>query len=168
MASIPQEDFRGASRLVHIGAAWHFLAISEEHSMRHIIHEASNDGNYAAVADNLINHARWPLRWLISKCSSGGKVPSRCDENLYSAALQLSDLALSYGSFAAAFSCATWGLVTLDLVGSRIKSSGPMISDVRFEAYDRLLGLTQIGDPPFLRTHSVSPAILSPGTLHPI
>jgi hypothetical protein len=120
-------------------AAWHFLAICEEHSMRHIIHEASNDGEYAAVADNLINHARWPLRWLISKCSSGGKVPSRCDENLYSAALQLSDLALSYGSFAAAFSYATWGLVTLDLVGSRIKSSGPMIGDVRFEAYDRLL-----------------------------
>src|ERR1039457_2063227 len=107
-------------------AAWHFLAICEEYSVRDIIQEASDEGEYAALADNLINHARWALRWLTSKCPPGGRDTPTCDGSLYSAALELSQLALAYGNFAAAFTYATWGLVNLDLDGNKIQPSGPM------------------------------------------
>ena len=118
-------------------AVWHFLAIYEDYSIRHFIHTPDNEGEYAVLADNLIHHARWCLKWLTSKCPI--EVPPAYDDDLYSAALQLSGVALAYGSFTAAFSYATWGLVNLVLDGNRIKSSGPMISNVHFEAYDRLL-----------------------------
>jgi hypothetical protein len=122
-------------------AGWYFLAFCEERYLLSIIRDDDpfTEHEYAALVDNIIIHAQWPLRWLTQTCSPGGEIPRTYEENLYSAAWELSELAMRYRSFAAAFSFATWGLATLSLDGHRIKSSSPMRSDTRFEAYDRLI-----------------------------
>jgi len=61
------------------------------------------------------------------------------DEGNYEAATQLSRLSMSYIPFESAFSYATWGLATLTLEGDRIKTSGPIRQDARFDAYNRLV-----------------------------
>jgi hypothetical protein len=121
-------------------AGWYFLAFCEERIMFSMLQEDPiTDHQYGAVVDNLIIHAQWPLKWLTQACLPGGEIPRAYEENLYTAAWQLSELAMQYRSFAAAFSFATWGLATLSLDGRRIKSASPMRSDTRFEAYDRLI-----------------------------
>ena len=121
-------------------AGWYFLAFCEEVVMRDIIRgDSSTEHEWAVLVDNLIIHAQWPLKWLIRTCSPGGEVPQTHEDKMYSAAWQLSELAMRYMSFTAAFDHASCGLVALNLDGTRIKSSSPMRSDTRFEAYDRLI-----------------------------
>ncbi len=94
----------------------------------------------AALADNLIVHAKWPLKWLWQACERGGSIPRRFDDDRYDAAWQLSNLSLEYLNFESVFTYAGFGLLTLALDGSRITTSGPMREDSRFEAYDRFTG----------------------------
>jgi len=119
-------------------ASWYFLAFCEELVMREIVQQRTGTAHeLAALADNIIVHAKWPLRWLRQACSPGGAIPRGFDDNMYEAAWRLSELSMKYLDFEAAFTSATSGLVTLTLDGSRIKSSGPMRNDGRFDAYDR-------------------------------
>jgi hypothetical protein len=121
-------------------AGWYFLAFCEEISIRDIIRQdVKTLHENAAFADNLIVHTKWPLRWLWQTCSPGGAVPREIDDDLYKAAWQLSDLSMDYLTFESAFTFATLGFVTLTLEGDRIKTSGPMRNDSRFEAYDRFM-----------------------------
>lgn len=141
-------------------AAWYFLAFCEEIVVREIVRAdstgtAGTPYDYAMVADNLILHTKWPLRWLRNNCIEGGAVPSRCDGDMYEAAWRLSDLSHQYQSFESAFTYATLGLLQLTLQGHRIVPSGDLRGDSRYEAYDRLVGpgeKPRIGDEakPFL------------------
>ena len=50
-------------------AAWYFLAFCEERLIGPIVKRAdsadpTNPHEQAALADEVINHAKWPLRWL--------------------------------------------------------------------------------------------------------
>ena len=116
-------------------AAWWFLAACEEHGVREIIRrDAANSQELSAIADNVVRHAKWPLRWLTQACAQGGAVPREYNANLYSAAWQLSEHSMDYLAFESAFCYATYGLLTLSLEGNLIKASGPMRGDSRFEA----------------------------------
>ena len=120
-------------------AGWYFLAFCEELVMREIVQQRAGTAHeLAALADNIIVHAKWPLRWLRLACSPGGEVPRGFHDGMYEAAWRLSELSMRYLDFEAAFTYATSGLVTLTIDGSRIKSSGSMRMDGRFDAYDRL------------------------------
>ncbi len=117
-------------------AAWHFLAHFEDHFARQYVHGPNDERHYHALADNLINHSRWALKWLSSACPANNRKPPAYDDALYSHAMQLSELAMDYGSFTAAYTYASRGLVNLSRDNGRIRTSGPMIDDARYEAYD--------------------------------
>jgi hypothetical protein len=136
------------TRLPFAQAAWCFLAFCEER----IVHEfvrAQSSGNvlsartYAPLVDNIIVHAKGPLRWLCDVCPQGGVIPRKYDEDAYTAAWKLSEMALDYLSFEAAFTYASLGLITLSLHGQTVSASTELRADTRFEAYDRL---TQPGE----------------------
>jgi hypothetical protein len=120
-------------------AAWHFLAHFEDHLAREYIHPPNDELQYHALADNLINHSRWALKWLSSTCPNSNKRRPAYDDTLYSRAMQLSELAMDYGPFTAAYTYASRGLVNLLLDGNQIRASGPMIDDAQYEAYDHAL-----------------------------
>jgi hypothetical protein len=124
-------------------AAWHFLAFCEELVVREIVRSDRDGGeltphDYAAFADTLITHAKWPLRWLDRACRQGGSIPRSFDDGAYDAAWKLSDLGMNYLAFESAFTSATLGLITLSIEGHRITASSEMKADTRYEAYDRL------------------------------
>jgi hypothetical protein len=120
-------------------AGWHFLACLEEVVVREFVQQNTRtEHEWAALADNLVLDAKWPLKWLSQTCPQGGAIPRHFDADLYTAAWQLSELSNQYLAFESAFSYATFGLVTLTLEGNRIKAAGPMWNDARFDAYDRL------------------------------
>ena len=78
-------------------AAWHFLAHFEDHFVRQYIQAPSDELQYHALADNLINPSRWALKWLSSTCHQSNRKPPAYDDDLYSHAMQLSELAMHYG-----------------------------------------------------------------------
>ncbi len=133
-------------------SAWYFLAFCEERLLLPLIKgldatEPLNLHEQAALADEVINHAKWPLRWLRQSCPLGEIVPRGYSEETYKASWELSQLASDYLSFESAFTYASLGLVTLRLEGNRIIPSGPLRDDTRFEAYDRLADLEEKGNP---------------------
>lgn len=128
-------------------AAWYFLAGCEEHNVRELVrasegHETT-EHEQAAIADNLINHAKWPMRWIRQDCVDGAVVPGRFDDDAYGAAWELSALAQSYLAFESAFTYASLGVLSLHLEGDRIVPAATFREDARFEAYDRIADLLE-------------------------
>lgn len=138
------------TRIAFGDAAWCFLAFCEERMVLPLVreegHRPHNPHDDAAHADELINHAKWPLRWLRQSCRSGERLATGYSDDTYAASHALSDLSSRYLSFESAFTYASMGLVTLDLHGNRITPSGPLLSDPPIEAYDRLVDLDEKGE----------------------
>jgi len=97
----------------------------------------------AALMDAVMNHAKWPLRWIHGACKTGGVPPQKYDSQMYQASHELSDLGLDYLPFESAFTYASAGLITLTLDGSRIEPSAYMRDDARYDAYDRIADLQE-------------------------
>lgn len=126
-------------------AAWRFLAFCEELFVRESLNPPSSRYGVQAQADLVINHAKWPLRWLRQHCASGGAIPTTYDKNTYRAAWDLSTLGAKYISFESAYTYATIGVIGLDLVGSRLIPDPPLTDDAQFDAYDRLVDVSDQG-----------------------
>jgi hypothetical protein len=124
-------------------AIWYFLAFCEDRALREVLWmlkgAARTEHDQVAFADNLVLHAKRPLAWIHASCSEGGALPDGSDGVLYQAARDLSDLATEYLGFEAAFAFGSSGFVHLELDGHLIRTSGPLRSDTRFEAYDHLV-----------------------------
>ena len=127
-------------------AAWRFLAFCEEYSIRESLDPPSSRYGVQARADFVINHAKWPLRWLHQQCASGGDIPRAYHTSRYQAAWDLSRLAAKYVSFESAYTYATIGVIGLDLVGSRLVPSPPLSDDAQYDAYDRLVDVGDQGE----------------------
>ncbi len=120
-------------------AAWWFLTICEEHMVREMFRPSeTGKHNWDSIANNVVMHAKWPLRWLTQACPQGSRVPREYDADLYKAAWQLSKHSYEYLAFESAFVEATMGLLTLSLDENRIKVTGRMSDESRFQAYDLL------------------------------
>jgi len=136
-------------------AAWYFLAFCEErlilpYAPNQDGGETKNQNAQIALADEVINHAKWPLRWLKKSCRTGGAIPDEFNDRMYQASRDLSKLASEYLSFESAFTYASLGLMTLNLEGDRIVPSSTFREDTRYEAYDRLTDLDGKVDTPVL------------------
>ena len=89
-------------------AAWWFLTICEEHMVREMIRPSdTGKHNWDSIANNVVMHAKWPLRWLTQACPQGSRVPREYDADLYKAAWQLSKHSYEYLAFESAFVEAT-------------------------------------------------------------
>ncbi len=132
-------------------AAWYFLAFCEDRLVAPTLKEAAGDRELnpherTALADQVLNHAKWPLRWLRQSCPPGGRIPVAYDDDVYGAAWELSKLALDYLTFETVFTYASLGLARLDLDQQKVVATGPFRDDTRYEAYDRLADLDEHGE----------------------
>lgn len=155
-------------RLPFAEAAWYFLAFCEERIILPIIRAMETGippsiSDQTAIADNVINHAKWPLHWQSCACAKGGRIPTNYDAGRYTAAFELSELSRDYLPFEAAFTHASHGVLRLKLDGRRICTSGEMRDDTRFDAYDRILDMqaknTVLLDPPDRLASLVAPSV---------
>lgn len=128
-------------------AAWRFLAFCEELFLRPFVQvDLGNPPPSAhtkrALADSVLNHARWPLHWLARSCSAGGIIPKKYDADAYDASWQLSRLARDYNSFVSAYVWANLGVIRLRLTDTTLLPDPSLTDDGRYEAYDRLVDLS--------------------------
>ena len=123
-------------------AGWYFLAFCEEICIRDIVQE-SNDPLHEVVAkaDNLVVHSKIPVQWLSRACHPNGIVPRQFNDALYKAAWDLSELSMKYLPFESAFTYATLGLLQINIDENRLKTSGPMRNDSKYDAYDRFMDI---------------------------
>jgi hypothetical protein len=124
-------------------AAWRFMAANEERVMREIVQAdqtgtSKHDQYYAALFDSIVASTKWPMRWLLSKCRPGDKIPQEFDDDAYVAAHELSDVGQDYSHFEAAFTYASLDVLTLTLEDRSIRASDEFRRDTRYDAYDRL------------------------------
>jgi hypothetical protein len=123
-------------------AAWYFLAHCEEIQFKEtVIHGDDGVQRTASVVDEIINVAKWPLRWIQRDCQPGHFRPQFTNA-AYDAAWKLYDLAQQYLSFESAFTYASMGNIELSLNGNRLVPSPSLRADSRYEAYDRLTKAT--------------------------
>ena len=136
-----------ANKLLNIPfgeAAWHYLALCEGRLVAPIINPDSfsmllDEYALGALVDSIITQAKWPLVWLWKTCGDGGSIPNRYDQEMYEAALKLSELSDDYLAFEAAYTYASIGVVDLTLDGTTIIPASMLQNDARYEAYDRLV-----------------------------
>lgn len=124
-------------------AAWRFMAANEERVMREIIrndgvNSSSSAHKFAALGDAVVTQSKWPMRWLLSTCRPGGRIPETFNDDEYQAALDLAELGQNYSHFEAAFTYASLGVLTLTIEDHLLRSSAEFRGDTRYEAYDRL------------------------------
>lgn len=124
-------------------AAWLILAECEEIHMRLWSNDATTVHDIHATADTTINLAKWPMRWLWKECDPSDALHRRYDRDLYEASKTLASLGERYLDYEVVFTYASEGLLTLELTDRRIVPTGPLRSDTRWDAYDRLVDGTE-------------------------
>lgn len=123
-------------------AAAAFLQACEEHFTVGIINEIYERGGphqLGVLADVVINHAKWPMRWLRDACPEEGVIRTDYVDDRYEEAWRLSNLAMDYLTFETAFVYASRGVGELERDGAHLRMVGPHREDTRFEAYDRIV-----------------------------
>ena len=118
-------------------ALWCFLTECEERYMR----EPHPDFLYeSGLSDELMNLAKWPMRWLWRCCKPSGEINRSYNSGNYKAATGLADLGAKYISYETAFTYWSKGLLELHLEDRLIRSTGYLRDNTRWDVYDRLIG----------------------------
>jgi len=121
-------------------ALWYLLSAYEEHFIREINPSRNPLSLYeeTALADNLINQLKWPVRWIYTDCPAAESYSPDYSSSNYGHADRLLEHAYNYLSFESAFTYASWGLVNIELKSNRIIASAGLRVDTRYDAYDRI------------------------------
>ena len=125
-------------------AAWYFLAFCEELIIREVVEGTDTSLQYVAlVADNLVVHMKYPMRWLYDSCQPNGIPSQKYDADLYQAAWDLSKLSQQYEGFELAFTQASIGNVKLELEDNTVIATQELRRNTCYDAYDRLAKYSQ-------------------------
>ena len=147
-------------------ALWCFLTECEERYIR----EQHPDFLYeSGLSDELMNLAKWPMRWLWRFCDPTGGINKSYHPANYNAARALADLGTKYISYETAFTYWSKGLLQLHVDNRLIRSTGLVRDNNRWDVYDRLIGNNEkphnIADEDCMRGASqiVQPHVLANG-----
>ena len=119
-------------------AAWALLAFAEE-SMLKAHSDGAGTQYHALIADNLINDLNAPMCWLYNSCKKGGQAPFAWDEDVFQSSWDLFNLGQEYRPFVTAYTYASRGCLKLEILKSTIRPADDFLSDVEYEAYNRLI-----------------------------
>ena len=121
-------------------AAWYLLAFAEDYMQQEKIAAAINGiQDLHALASDFIVEIEHPMAWLYNACEQDGQVSFVYDKNLYKASRDLFELGKKYDGFVFAYTCASNGVLGLELQGSTIQPTANLLADIRYEAYNRLI-----------------------------
>jgi hypothetical protein len=137
-------------------ACWNVMVFYEDYAIRDIVRfRTPTVHELAAKADYIVVQIQYPLRWLSEACKREPKCSYTYSEANYGAAFRLFDLAHNYNPFDSAFTYASHGYVNLQLDRNVISVIGGLLTDSRYEAYDRLI-LVSPKLPDFTYTNIIS------------
>ena len=79
------------------------------------------------------------MSWLHHECEQGGKISYAYNSDLYNASKDLFELGQKYDWFVFAYTCASDGVLELELQGSTIQPTGDFFASIEYEAYNILI-----------------------------
>ena len=140
------DDHYKSNRLMNLPfatAAWHLLAAAEDDILiKELtgIHGGINGIQDAhALASDFIIELEASMFWLHSTCRPGGQASFVFDDDLCQASRDLFELSRKYDWFVFAYTCASNGILGLELEGSIIQPTGDFFTDIEYEAYNVLI-----------------------------
>ena len=119
-------------------AAWSLLAAAEDYMLKKVAAINGIQGLHALGSDFVVE-LEHSMSWLYGACKRGGQVSSVYDKNLYKASRDLFELGRKYDWFVFAYTCASRGVLGLELQGSTIQPTGDFFTGIEHEAYNILI-----------------------------
>ena len=121
-------------------AAWYLLTFAEDYMQQEKIAAAINGiQDLHALASDFIVEIEHPMAWLYNACEQDGQIPFAYDKNLYKTSRDLFELGKKYDGFVFAYTCASNGVLGLELQGSTIQPTGDFFTGIEYEAYNILI-----------------------------
>ena len=120
-------------------AAWYLLAVAEDDVLIKEFTGINGIQDRHVLASDFAVELEHPMSWLYGACKLGGQVSFVPDDDLYKASRDLFELGRKYDWFVFAYTCASNGVLGLELQGSTIQPTGDFFTDIEYEAYNILI-----------------------------
>ena len=120
-------------------AAWCLLAFAEDYMLKELVAAINGIQDSHVLASDFVVELEHSMSWLHGDCEQSNQVSFAYDENLYEASRELFELGRKYDSFVFAFTCASSGVLELELQGSTIQPMGDFFTGIEYEAYNILI-----------------------------
>ena len=120
-------------------AAWSLLAYGEDYMLEEQIDGVVGIQDIHALGSDFITELEHSVFWLHLNCEQGGKISFAYDHDVYKASKDLFELGQKYDLIVFAYTCATNGVLELELQGSTIQPTGTFFTSIEYEAYNILV-----------------------------
>ena len=120
-------------------AAWYLLAAAEDDILIQKLTGIDGIQDLHGLASDFVGEIEHPMSWLYGACEPGGQIPCVFDDDLYKASRDLFELGRKYDWFVFAYTCASNGVLGLELQGSTIQPTGDFFTGIEYEAYNVLI-----------------------------
>ena len=120
-------------------AAWQLLAAAEDDILIKELTRINGIQDTHALASDFVIEIEASMSWLHSTCEPGGQVSCVFDDDLCQASRDLFELSRKYDWFAFAYTCASNGVLGLELQRSTIQPTGDFFTGIEYEAYNVLI-----------------------------
>ena len=120
-------------------AAWSLLAYAEEYMLNQQFCGISGIQDIHSLGSDFITEIEHSVFWIHNNCEYGGDFPTVFDEYLHKISKELFELGEKYDWFVFAYTCASEGILELELQGSTIQPTGDFFSSIEYEAYNILI-----------------------------
>jgi len=120
-------------------AVWYLLAAAEDDILIKKLTGVDGIQDLHALASDFVVEIEHSMAWLYDACEQSGQISYVLDDDLYKAARDLFELGKKYDWFVFAYTCASNGVLELELQGSTIQPTGDFFTDIEYEAYNVLI-----------------------------
>ncbi|MDE0481703.1 MAG: hypothetical protein OXI67_03900 [Candidatus Poribacteria bacterium] len=120
-------------------AAWSLLAYGEDYMLKEQLNRVVGTQDRHALGSDFITELEHPVSWLHRDCEQGGEISFAYDSDVYKASKDLFELGQKYDLIVFAYTCATDGVLELELQGSTIQPTGDFFASIEYEAYNILV-----------------------------
>ena len=120
-------------------AAWYLLAAAEDDILIKKLTGIDGIQDLHGLASDFVVEIEHPMSWLYGACEQGGQISCVFDDDLYKASRDLFELGRKYDWFVFAYTCASNGVLGLELQGSTIQPTGDFFTGIEYEAYNVLI-----------------------------
>ncbi|MDE0089442.1 MAG: hypothetical protein OXU23_27255 [Candidatus Poribacteria bacterium] len=120
-------------------AASYLLRSAEEYMLNEQINGVFSTQGRHALGSDFITELEHSMSWLHRDCEQGGKIPFAYDSDLHKASKDLFELGRKYDLIVFAYTCASEGILELELQGSTIQPTGDFFASIEYEAYNILV-----------------------------
>ena len=111
-------------------AGWSLLAYGEDYMLEEQINRVVGTQDRHALGSDFITELEHSVSWLYRDCEQGGEIPYAYDPDIHKASKDLFELGQKYDWFIFAYTCASEGIIELELQGSTIQPTGDFFASI--------------------------------------